>query len=134
MNIFCSPRFKKEFENLIKKNSYKSLEKDIYLYFLNGSDNLLSGSRLNNSIDAPFIKKRLNGSGGYRFYFLIIIKNDNLYLSYVHPKTGVYGADNIKDEFKAEIQKEIYECIVGNDLYKITEKGTKLQFKHLKEK
>ena len=81
---------------------------------------LASGVRLNNSDDTPYIKKRLHGSGGFRFYFLLIIKQENLYLMFVHPKTGSLGADNITDESKAFLYKKVLACIQTNDLYKVT--------------
>jgi hypothetical protein len=70
MNIFCLEDFKEEFEKLKKKNSYASIEQDIIDYFFNKDiKDLLSGTRLNNSNDTPYIKKRLKGSGGFRIYF-----------------------------------------------------------------
>lgn len=87
MDYFCLKDFKVEFEKLIKKKPYRSLEQDIIDYFFNKpSSELLSGTRLNNSDTAPYIKKRLDGKGGYRFYYLILIRDDRLYLMFVHPK------------------------------------------------
>lgn len=118
MKIFCLEEFKIEFEKLKNKKSYNSIEKDIIGYFFNKTvEELSAGTRLNNSSDAPYIKKRLNGSGGFRFYFLLIIKDENLYLMFVHPKTGSLGTDNIKDEYKAVLYQKVYECIKNEDLY-----------------
>lgn len=90
-------------------------------YFFNKtSQELLSGIRLNNSDTAPYIKKRLSGRGGYRCYFLIILKEENLYLMFVHPKRGPDGAENIKDESKAYLLKKVYSCIKYGELYNIT--------------
>jgi hypothetical protein len=76
MTILCIEDFKVEFEKLKKKNSYSSIEEDIIEYFFDKEkQQLTSGTRLNNSDDTPYIKKRLNGSGGFRIYFLLIIKN-----------------------------------------------------------
>jgi len=121
MEIYCLEDFKVEFDKLKKKNSYKQIESQIIEYFFNKTViELASGVRLNNSDDSPYIKKRLNGSGGFRFYFLLIIKQENLYLMFVHPKTGSLGADNITDESKALLYKKVLECIQTNDLYKVT--------------
>ena len=80
MNIYCLEDFKVEFEKLKKKNSYKLIESQTIEYFFNKTvSELASGVCLNNSNDTPYIKKRLNGSGGFRFYFLLIIKQQNLY-------------------------------------------------------
>lgn len=50
MQIFCINEFKVEFEKLISKKQYLSLGKEIIDYFFNKNSNeLLSGTRLNNS-------------------------------------------------------------------------------------
>src|SRR5690606_7642 len=96
MRIYCLDDFRKEFEKLRTKKSYNNLEIEIIRYFFDKtSEELRSGTRLNQSNDTPYIKKRLSGSGGYRFYFLLLIKKDSLYLMFVHPKTGPAGASNI---------------------------------------
>jgi hypothetical protein len=134
MTIFCLEEFKVEFEKLMRKNSYRTLEQDLITYFFNKSTSeLCNGTRLNNSQDAPYIKKRLNGSGGFRCYFLLIIKNDCLYLMFVHPKTGSLGYDNITDESKAALYKKILSCIESNDLYKVelNKESTRLTFSRI---
>jgi hypothetical protein len=118
MQIFCIDEFKAEFEKLISKKQYSSLEKEIIDYFFNkNTDELLSGTRLNNSNETPYIKKRLRGKGGFRLYFLVIVKNENLYLMFVHPKTGPFGASNITDESKALLYKQVLTAIKNNYLY-----------------
>ncbi len=129
MKIFCIEAFKTEFEKLKSKKSYSSIEKDIIDYFFGKTiEELSSGTRLNNSADAPYIKKRLNGRGGFRFYFLLIIKDENLYLMFVHPKTGSLGSENITDESKALLYKEVYECIIKNQLYALEVKNNTIVF------
>lgn len=104
MNIFCLEEFKIAFEKMKSKKSYKSIEKDIIDYFFDKSvEELSSGTRLNNNNEIPYIKKRLNGSGGFRVYFLLIIKDEKLYLMFIHPKTGTLGSENITDESKADL-------------------------------
>ena len=120
MTLFCLEEFKVAFEKLKSKKSYHSIENDIIDYFFDKSvEELASGTRLNNSSEMPYIKKRLNGSGGFRLYFLLIIKDENLYLMFIHPKTGKLGSENITDESKAELYKKVVECIKNNDLYKL---------------
>lgn len=129
MEIFCIESFKIQFEKLIKKNTYSSIEKDIIKYFFNKNlEQLLSGTRLNNSDTTPYIKKRLNGSGGFRVYFLLIIKDENVYLMFIHPKTGSLGYDNITDESKAKLYKEVLESIKTKKLYKIFLENNQLIF------
>lgn len=120
MEIFCREDFKVEFEKLTSKRSYKILHQEIINYFFNKSiAELRSGTRLNNSDETPYIKKRLGGSGGYRAYFLLIVKDERLYLMFVHPKTGSLGAENINDESKAYLYKKVLNCIKTGDLYKV---------------
>ena len=107
-----------------------SIEKDIIEYFFNKDIQLLaSGTRLNNSDDTPYIKKRLNGSGGFRTYFLLVIKNEKVYLMFLHPKTGSLGYENITDESKALLYKKLLGCIKTNNLYEVTIEKDKLIFK-----
>lgn len=118
MQIFCIKEFKVEFEKLISKKQYSTLEKEIIDYFFHKNiDELISGARLNNSQDTPYIKKRLRGKGGFRLYFLVLIKNENIYLMFVHPKTGPFGASSITDESKAMLYKNVLKAIKNNDLY-----------------
>ncbi len=121
MKIYCLDRFKLEFDKLKSKKSYRSIEQDIISYFFGKTTSeLASGTRLNNSVDPLYIKKRINGSGGFRFYFLLIIKNDALYLMFVHPKTGSMGASNITDESKAALYKQVLADIQENNLFELS--------------
>ena len=118
MVIYCLEDFKVEFEKLISKNSYKSLQKEIINYFFDKTvQDLASGTRLNGDSETPYIKKRLKGSGGFRCYFLLVLKNEDLYLMFVHPKTGSMGSSNINDESKAYLYKKVLDCIKSDDLY-----------------
>lgn len=131
MDIFCIDDFKVEFEKLNSKKSYNTIESDLVEYFFDKSvQELSSGTRLNNSDDTPYIKKRLRGSGGFRCYFLLIIKNESLYLLFLHPKAGSKGSENITDESKAYLYKKVLECIKSEGLYKLTvdETQTKINF------
>jgi hypothetical protein len=134
VKIYCLPDFKDKFDNLSKKKPYKTLEDDLITHFFEKDiEQLKSGVRLNFSQNEPYIKKRLEGRGGYRIYYLLIIKLEAVYLMFVHPKTGPDGADNITDESKAKIYKDVLECIRTNNLFELTlnEIKTKIQFKRL---
>ena len=121
MNLYCLEDFKVEFDKLKSKKSYKTIEEEIINYFFGKTnEELCSGTRLNHSLDTPYIKKRLGGRGGFRFYFLLIIKNDSLYLLFVHPKTGSLGSENITDEYKTYLYKKILTCIQSKDLYTLS--------------
>lgn len=129
MTIYCLEEFKEEFDKLRTKKHYKTLEKDVISYFSNKTAAELSnGTRLNNSEHEPYIKKRLSGSGGFRFYFLLIIKNDKLYLMFVHPKTGPSGSPNITDESKTLLYKKVLAAIKINDIYEMDLSGSSIVF------
>lgn len=130
MTIFCLEDFKIQFEKLKKKNSYSSIEGDIIEYFFDKEiQQLSSGTRLNNSDDTPYIKKRLNGSGGFRIYFLLLMKDEDIYLMFLHPKTGSLGYENITDASKALLYKKVLESIKTNNLYEVSVERNKLVFK-----
>ncbi len=134
MKIYCLEDFKVEYERLMSKKSYKSLEKEIISYFFEKTANeLCSGTRLNLSSEVPYIKKRLSGSGGFRVYFLVLIKEDKLILMFVHPKSGSLGASNIDDDYKAYLYKKVLDCVESDDMYELTlnEEKSKIEFKKL---
>lgn len=129
MHVYCTERFKVEFFKLLAKKQYAALEQDLIDYFFfKKIEELISGTNLNNSLKTPYLKKRINGSGGYRVYFLVLIKEENIYLIFVHPKTGPYGASNIKDSSKTMLYKEILEKIKTNDLYVMHVENNKLVY------
>lgn len=131
MTVFCISQFKDEFDKLSTKKAYSDLEANIVDYFFNTTiDAIKTGDLLNNSKDAPYIKKRLSGSGGYRIYYLVIVKDDNVYLMNVMPKTGPNGAANFKADYIKKLYKIVIECIKNKDLYEVTlcAKGVSLVF------
>jgi len=75
--------------------------------------------QVNNNDETPYIKKRLGGRGGFRVYFLLILKGERLYLMFVHPKTGSMGSENINDESKTYLYKKVLSCIKFGNLYKV---------------
>jgi hypothetical protein len=120
MKIFCLEDFKVEYSKLSAKKSYRNLEREMISYFFDKSiGELASGVLLNNNEDIPYIKKRLGGSAGYRFYFLLVIKNDSLYLMFVHPKTGSSGSSNITDESKTYLYKKVFYAMQNQDFYEL---------------
>jgi hypothetical protein len=136
-NVYCIDDFKEEFDKLLRKKSYQHLENLIIEYFFKKSiGNLKSGTRLNQSKDAPYIKKRIPDSGGFRFYFLLLMKKDSVYLMFVHPKTGSLGVDNLTSESIRFLYKRVYCCIRDNTLYKmdIDNSTNKLTFRRVKPK
>ncbi len=135
MKVFCLENFKEEFCKLKGKKAYKTLESDIIKYFFHKDiAELNSGTRLNQNAEAPYIKKRINGSGGFRFYFLILLKEENLYLMFVHPKNGPDGSSNITDESKALLLKKVHDSIINGDLLNVEVVDKTLFFKKNEKK
>ncbi|TLV03427.1 hypothetical protein [Dyadobacter luticola] len=134
MKIFCTVEFEKIFKRLAKKNAYRDLEKEIIDYFFAEHIDLAGGKRIGGHPENPYIKKRLSGSGGYRTYFYIIVKEDNLYLMFLHPKTGPDGSPNITDNAKTELLKNLISDLkTGRVLsVRMDENKQKLVFKNMK--
>ena len=139
MNIFCIEAFMHEVSVQKKNNSYRDIETTIIDHFFSNElteDFLkLGGANLNGSQEMPFIKKRLDGRGGYRIYYLYLIKKESIYLMYVHPKTGTLGLPEIGHEFKKDIYKKTFDSIANNDIYQVKTSDNKknLVFLHIKE-
>lgn len=118
MKIFATLEFKDEFEKLIKNKSYKYLSKEIITNYLDVAfSTTLSGTKLNGDSPNPFIKKRIGGSGGSRLYLLAVVIKEAIYFTFVHPKSGALGYENINDDKKTQLLKDVYESIkTGNVL------------------
>ena len=115
MKIFCVASFKTEIERLKKNNSYLGIESDVIHEFFDKEILLLKkGVRLNGEEETPYIKGRINGSSGYRVYYLLIMKDDAAYLLYIHPKKGAFGVDNLLDKFVKELLIDVGSCIETN--------------------
>jgi hypothetical protein len=118
MKFFCTVLFKETIESLSGKKPYRNIIAEVSDYFHNKSiQEICSGTRLNNSDTAPYIKKRLNGSGGYRLYFLILIQKENVCLIFIHPKTGPDGSENITDSVKAQSTKMYWKQLKAKNCF-----------------
>ncbi len=121
MNVYCISEFKDQFDKLIKKKSYLALEQEIVDYvFCKQISELHTGTNLNQNNKTPFIKKRISGSGGYRIYYLLVIRKNNLYLAYIHPKTGSLSEDNLSVKDIKNLQRRMLESISNNCLFQLS--------------
>lgn len=121
MKILSTPEFKSEFEKLIRKNSYKYIAEEIITtYFGKKIQDCLEGTKLNGHSPNPFIKKRLGGAGGSRLYLTAVITKDSIYFSFIHPKSGALGYENISNTKKTQLLNDVVQCIKDNDLYELT--------------
>lgn len=50
---------------------------------------------------------------------LAVVREQRVYLGFVHPKTGRYGADNVTTAHKAAILREIQAAIATGQLYRL---------------
>ena len=129
MNLLCTERFKSEFERLKRKKPYRNLQQELIDYFIDKeTSDLENGSRINGNDINAYIKKRLEGSGGYRVYYYIITAKGNVYLMFVHPKTGPDGSENIKKGSISLFLEETIEGIKTGKLYKVSAKDGELIF------
>jgi hypothetical protein len=135
VNLFCIEEFKDEFEKLKKKKNYKTLEAEIIEYFFDKkTEDIRSGANLNHDLKTPFIKKKLEGSGGYRVYYLLVIHKNDAFLMYIYPKTGPLGISDTSLNFKKELLKKVYDCILKKDYYRVLKDDNKnITFEKFKE-
>ncbi|MCW3085441.1 MAG: hypothetical protein JWP12_2807 [Bacteroidetes bacterium] len=136
MDVYCIQEFKSIVEKLKKNKPYNEIEQDTIDYFFGKTiAEISSGANLNNNPSSPYIKKRLSGRGGFRVYYLLLVKDDKTYLIYIHPKTGPEGSPNLTETAKTEFYKKVLQAIESNDLYKLScnAKKTELIFEKVEK-
>jgi len=121
MDIYCLWEFRKEYEKLLKNNSYSYLEEEIIKCFKDqqSAKDCLFGTNLNQSHTTPYIKKDIGGRGGFRLYYIALCDKNILCLGFVHPKKGAKGSDNTTPEFRSQLQKDIFQSLQSNSALKI---------------
>jgi hypothetical protein len=122
MVLCCTEEFKQEVEKLRKNGSYADIEQAIIAAYCKATFAAAStGDTLGVMPGMAYVKKRVDGRGGYRFYVLAVVKGEVIYLSFVHPKTGRYGMDNVTPEKKKAILREVLSAIRQQSFYKVEE-------------
>ena len=137
MEVCCLSGFKLEYEKLKKNKSYKKIEAEIIenFFYKKSEDFFSNGRKLTGTNDIPFIKKRISGSGGWRFYYLLFIKNNILYLAFLHPKTGSDQLANIGEEYEKFLYNEVLVSIKGSDYFHVSvDNSGSLVFTHVNDK
>lgn len=122
MNLYSTNEAVNTILKLEKKPSHKSIRKLLFDYFDKEIKNsgAFSGKRLNPpSSPYPFVKKRVEGSGGYRIYFYLFIKDSQFVLSAIHPKTSAYSKSTLTVKEIHEAQKSCIKAKNENRLIKI---------------
>lgn len=133
MDFECTPEFKKQVEKLSKNKSYRNLESELIDFICSDIDNFSIGFNLNRNKTMPFIKKRLNGSGGYRLYYFYTIIKETITLLYVHPKTGGEGFESINVKKKSELMDTRANSKSNSDMFKIEVKNGILTYTHFSD-
>lgn len=133
MIFFCTDLFKKEYEKLIKKNSYNDLESILSTLFsktLYTEVISIRGSSLYGPEHLAFYKKRVFKPGEYRLYFVGDTEEEKIYCSFLHPKRGTLGYENININHQKKIHIDAMNLRKGElpKMYRILVKENKLEF------
>jgi len=119
MDIFLTTEFVSEVTSILKNNSYADCEDSLIgSIFTQKIDQIKSTGckRLGGNADSnPFLRKRIEiahagKSGGYRLYFWLFIKEENVYLLFIHPKAGKKGGENLTVEKQKELVNTFKTC------------------------
>jgi len=119
MKIYCIEEFKAAYDKLIKKKPYRDLTEELIDYFFDKSISDLKEGRKLFGHSIPFIKTRTNGRSGYRLYYYFLIQDNQVFLMFVHPKTGPDGFENIDDAYKPFIFNQVLTAIENDNLHEV---------------
>ena len=137
MRIFMSPTFIEEVRKLVKSKDHADCEKTlIESVYSKTLDEIIQGGaakKLGGTPDTPFIRRRLQGQGtgksaGYRLYLWAFRLENDIYLIYMHPKTGRRSAVNISSDYQKELVREFKKFRDAGDmvLTKLSKDGSKI--------
>jgi len=135
MDIFVTNEFILEVKSILKTNSHSDCEfelinaiftKNIEEIKQNGCKRL--GGDPNKS---PFLRKRIESAGtgksaGYRLYFWLMVIEENIYLLYIHPKTGKKSGSNLKTEKQKELVNTFINSRKDSTFIKVELKNNKI--------
>ena len=129
MTICCTHEFKRIYDKLVKKNSHADLEQAIIDWlFTKTATELRAATALNGNSPNPFLKKRLNGSGGYRIYYSLIASQKLVISSALHPKTNYLGKSTLSSSEIAAAIDDVAESYMNRDLFELTVVKSSLVF------
>ena len=129
MKIYFTNGFISVIKDLIKSKHHANIEKIIIDNVLKKDFNSVRflGSRIlaGDNVNSLFIKKRIaelnkDKRGGYRLYAWLLIRQDNIYIVHIHPKTGKYGVDNISKKKKSELINTYKQAKKDNELIEVS--------------
>jgi len=128
MDVYLTNEFIKETLTLLKSNSHKDIEQLLIQELFCKKSEDIKGYRLSgDNTNSRFLKVRVSRenegkSGGYRVYAWIIIKEDNLYLTYIHPKKGRRSQASISNDRIKELIKSFITERRENNFIKVENK------------
>lgn len=129
MKVYCTDTFRREYLKIIKNKGHRGLGNMIINQVLTQPFSSLATSIvLNGRRDIPFYKKDIGGRSGYRLYCMLVIKDDKLYLLFVHPKKGKYASDNIKSGYYRELEQELIDALTTQNLFVVSNDRDNLIF------
>lgn len=113
MKIFASGLFIEEVKKLIKSGSHADCEivliEEIFSKKLKSITQRGTPKKIGGANETPFIRRRLNdgsgSSGGYRLYLWAFVVDKQIYLLFIHPKTGRRSGSNIDKNFQKALVK-----------------------------
>jgi len=113
MNIFASDLFIEEVKKLIKSGSHADCEivliEEIFSKNFKSITQKGTPKKIGGANQTPFIRRRLNdgsgSSGGYRLYLWAFVVDKQIYLLFIHPKTGRRSGSNIDKDFQKSLVK-----------------------------
>ena len=113
MKIFASDLFIEEVKKLIKSGSHADCEfvliEEVFSKNLKSITQQGTPKKLGGANETPFIRRRLNdgsgSSGGYRLYLWAFIIDKQIYLLFIHPKTGRRSGTNLDKDFQKYLVK-----------------------------
>lgn len=119
MGVFVTSEFVTEVQAILKSNSHSDCEKGIIdSIFTKSIDDIknIGCKRLGGDPNkSPFLRKRIETayagkSSGYRLYFWLLISEGNVYLLFIHPKTGRKSGSNLTVEKQKELAGTFTNC------------------------
>jgi len=118
MIVFVTEEFLSELKLISKDKSHSNCESFLIDSIFNKSIDEIKNigtKRLGGQADKnPFLRKRIGSenygkSSGYRLYFWLFIVEENVFLLFIHPKTGRRSASNITIEKQKDLVKTFKE-------------------------
>lgn len=134
MNVFVTEEFLSELKSISKKKSHSGCESDLIESIFNkriDEVKTIGTKRLGGQPDkSPFLRKRIGAensgkSSGYRLYFWLFIQKENVFLLFIHPKSGRRSATNLSAKKQKDLVRTFKECRDKNLFSEIAPDETK---------